>query len=168
MDRLRLSPGISAALLAALLFGASTPLAKELLRDTSPMLLAGLLYLGSGIGLAAIRLLRDRGWNSPPLKRNEWLWLALAISFGGVLGPLLLMLGLARTPAASASLLLNLEAVLTAVLAWIVFRKNTDRRVVLGMALIVLGAAMLAAVPRMLRRSGGGRYSSRSPASHGR
>ena len=108
------------------------------------MLLAGLLYLGSGIGLAAIRLVRDRGWSLPPLNRTEWIWLLLAISFGGVLGPLLLMLGLARTPAASASLLLNLEAVLTAGLAWIVFRENTDRRVVLGMALIVAGAALLA------------------------
>jgi drug/metabolite transporter (DMT)-like permease len=139
-----LSPAIAAALAAALLFGASTPLAKLLLRDTSPMLLAGLLYLGSGVGLGFARLLRDRGWRAPALGRTEWLWLLLAIGFGGVLGPLLLMLGLERTPAASASLLLNLEAVLTALLAWIVFRENTDRRVVLGMVLIVAGAAVLA------------------------
>jgi len=108
------------------------------------MLLAGLLYLGSGIGLSVGRLLRDRGWRASGLRRAEWAWLLLAIGFGGVLGPLLLMLGLARTPAASASLLLNLEAVLTALLAWIVFRENTDRRVVLGMVLIVAGAAVLA------------------------
>lgn len=144
MARVALSSAITAALAAALLFGASTPLAKQLLRDTSPVLLAGLLYLGSGIGLSAARLLRDRGWRTPALAPAEWLWLLLAILFGGVLGPLLLMLGLARTPAAAASLLLNLEAVLTALLAWIVFRENTDRRVVLGMALIVAGAAVLA------------------------
>jgi drug/metabolite transporter (DMT)-like permease len=144
VTRAGLSPAITAALAAALLFGASTPLAKQLLRDTSPMLLAGLLYLGSGIGLSAGRLLRDRGWRSPALATGEWVWLLLAIGFGGVLGPLLLMLGLARTSAASASLLLNLEAVLTALLAWIVFRENADRRVVLGMALIVTGAAVLA------------------------
>lgn len=138
------SSAICAALAAALLFGASTPLAKQLLRDTSPMLLAGLLYLGSGIGLTAGRLLRDRGWRSPALAFPDWLWLLLAIGCGGVLGPLLLMLGLARTPAASASLLLNLEAVLTALLAWIVFRENADRRVMLGMALIVAGAVVLA------------------------
>src|SRR5512146_1635261 len=138
------SSAITAALAAALLFGASTPLAKQLLRDAFPMLLAGLLYLGSGIGLTATRLVRDRGWRAPALARAEWLWLLLAIAFGGVLAPLLLMLGLARVPAASASLLLNLEAVLTALLAWIVFRENTDRRVVLGMALIVAGAAVLA------------------------
>ncbi|MDE2261362.1 MAG: EamA family transporter [Gammaproteobacteria bacterium] len=138
------SSAITAALAAALLFGASTPLAKQLLRDTSPMLLAGLLYLGSGIGLTAGRLLRDRGWRAPALVPAEWLWLLLAIGFGGVLAPLLLMLGLAQASAASASLLLNLEAVLTALLAWVVFRENTDRRVVLGMALIVAGAAVLA------------------------
>lgn len=138
------APAVAAALAAALLFGASTPLAKQLLRETSPMLLAGLLYLGSGVGLSIARLLRDRRWRTPVLARGEWLWLLLAIGFGGVLGPLLLMLGLTRTPAASASLLLNLEAVLTALLAWIVFRENTDRRVVLGMALIVVGAAALA------------------------
>lgn len=76
--------------------------------------------------------------------RKEWFWLLLAIGFGGVLGPLALMLGLTRTPAATASLLLNLEAVLTAVLAWVVFRENTDRRIVLGMLLIVAGAVLLA------------------------
>jgi drug/metabolite transporter (DMT)-like permease len=144
VTRAGLSPAIAAALAAALLFGASTPLAKQLLQHTSPVLLAGLLYLGSGIGLSLGRLVRDRGWRAPGLRRAEWAWLLLAICFGGVLAPLLLMLGLARTPAASASLLLNLEAVLTALLAWIVFRENTDRRVVLGMALIVAGAAMLA------------------------
>lgn len=91
MTRPALSPAIIAALAAALLFGASTPLAKQLLHDTSPMLLAGLLYLGSGIGLSAARVLRDRGWRTPTLTSAEWLWLLLAIGFGGVLGPLLLM-----------------------------------------------------------------------------
>ncbi len=145
MARTTLAPAVPAALAAALLFGASTPLAKQLLRDTSPLLLAGLLYLGSGVGLSLARLLRDRGWRRPALARAEWRWLLLAIGCGGVLGPLLLMLGLARTPAAAASLLLNLEAVLTALLAWLAFRENTDRRVVLGMALIVAGAGALTA-----------------------
>lgn len=155
MTRPALSSAIIAALAAALLFGASTPLAKQLLRDASPMLLAGLLYLGSGIGLSAARVLRDRGWRTPTLAPAEWLWLLLAIGFGGVLGPLLLMSGLARTPAAAASLLLNLEAVLTALLAWVVFRENTDRRVVLGMVLIVAGAAVLAGRGRSLAPSVG-------------
>ena len=144
MRRIAFSSSIAAALAAATLFGASTPLAKALLRDLSPVLLAGLLYLGSGVGLGLIRITRDRGWHTPPMTRKEWFWLLLAIGFGGVLGPLALMLGLTRTAAAIASLLLNLEAVLTALLAWIVFRENTDRRMVLGMLLIVAGAVLLA------------------------
>ena len=143
MFRISFSPAIAAAMAAALLFGASTPIVKQLLRDTSPMLLAGLLYLGSGIGLGLIRTVRDRGWQAPSMSAKEWLWLLLAIGFGGVLGPVALLLGLTRTSAASASLLLNLEAVLTALLAWIVFRENADRRIVLGMALIVAGAVVL-------------------------
>ena len=102
------------ALLAAGLFGASTPFAKILVGELSPWLLAGLLYLGSGLGLAAIRLIRDRGWQSGGLPRAEWPWLVGAIVCGGVLGPLALMVGLTRTSGATASLLLNLEAVLTA------------------------------------------------------
>ena len=144
MRRIAFSSSIAAALTAAALFGASTPLAKALLRDLSPVLLAGSLYLGSGIGLGLVRIARDRGWRTPPITKKEWFWLSLAIGFGGVLGPMALMLGLTRTPAATASLLLNLEAVLTALLAWVVFRENTDRRIVLGMLLIVAGAVLLA------------------------
>jgi drug/metabolite transporter (DMT)-like permease len=133
-----------AALAAAVLFGASTPFAKALLGATPPILLAGLLYAGSGIGLAVTRLVRDRGFRSARLAPEEWPWLLGAILTGGVLGPVLLMYGLERTSAADASLLLNLEAVLTAILAWFVFRENTDRRIVLGMALIVAGGVLLA------------------------
>ena len=136
------------ALGAAILFGASTPFAKQLMGDgftaTSPFLLAGLLYLGSGLGLTLVRLLRDKGWKPSGLPRQEWPWLLGAIAFGGVLGPLLLMVGLAHTAAATASLFLNLESVLTAVLAWVVFRESTDRRIVIGMLLIVLGGLVLA------------------------
>lgn len=136
------------ALGAAILFGASTPFAKQLIGDgfvtSSPFLLAGLLYLGSGLGLTLIRLLRDRGWKPAGLPSREWPWLLGAIAFGGVLGPLLLLVGLSHTTAASASLLLNLESVLTAVLAWLVFRESTDRRILLGMLLIVAGGAVLA------------------------
>ena len=133
---------------AAILFGASTPFAKQLIGDGAglsfPFLLAGLLYLGSGIGLTITRLLRDRGWKSVEMPRHEWPWLLGAIGFGGVLGPLLLMVGLTHTTAATASLFLNLEAVLTAALAWAVFKESTDHRIVLGMALIVAGGMVLA------------------------
>lgn len=131
------------ALAAAALFGASTPLAKSLGLGLSPVLLAGLLYLGSGIGLAGVRLIRDRGWKPSGLTRSEWPWLIGAIAFGGILGPVALMFGLTRTAGATASLMLNLESVLTAVIAWLVFRENADRRIVLGMLAIVLGGVVL-------------------------
>ena len=131
------------ALLAAALFGASTPFAKLLVGELSPWLLAGLLYLGSGLGLAAARLIRDRGWRPSGLADGEWPWLLGAILFGGVLGPLALMFGLTRASGSTASLLLNLEAVLTAVIAWVVFKENADRRIVLGMLAIVAGGAVL-------------------------
>jgi len=132
------------ALLAAALFGASTPIAKLLVGELSPVLLAGLLYLGSGVGLALVRLIRDRGWTPSGLVHAEWPWLAGAILFGGVLGPVALLFGLRSTTASTASLLLNLEAVLTAVIAWVAFRENADRRVVLGMLAIVSGGVVLA------------------------
>ena len=131
------------ALLAAALFGASTPFAKLLIGESSPVLLAGLLYLGSGIGLTLVRLVRDQGWKPSGLVRSEWPWLLGAILFGGVLGPVALLFGLMTTSGSTASLLLNLEAVLTAVIAWFVFRENADRRIVLSMMAIVAGGVVL-------------------------
>lgn len=131
------------ALGAAALFGASTPLAKVLGLNISPVLLAGLLYLGSGLGLTVSRLIRDRGWQPVGLTASEWPWLIGAIVFGGVLGPVSLMFGLTLTSGTTASLLLNLEAVLTALLAWMVFKENADRRIVMGMIAIVAGGVML-------------------------
>ena len=143
---LRWPVGIGAALLAAALFGASTPLAKTLVAGVSPILLAGLLYAGSGLGLGAWLLLRwllGKPVTDASLQRKDWPWLAGAVFFGGVVGPSLLMLGLASTPASTASLLLNLEGVLTAALAWIVFRENVDRRIFLGMMAIIAGGVVL-------------------------
>lgn len=108
-----------------------------------PVLLAGLLYLGSGFGLTLARLARDGGLKPSGLPRNEWPWLLGAIFFGGVLGPVALMFGLLSTSGSTASLLLNLEAVLTAVIAWVVFKENADRRIVLGMLAIVAGGVAL-------------------------
>jgi len=136
---------IAYALLSAALFGASTPLAKLLVGAVSPLALAGVLYLGSGIGLAAwLGIRKLRGAARPAtFAPADWLWLAGAIGAGGILGPAMLMYGLARIDAATASLLLNLEAVFTAALAWLVFRENVDRRVFAGMAAIVAGGVVL-------------------------
>lgn len=140
----RVNPGILSALAAAILFGASTPLAKWLVGQMSPVLLAGLLYLGSGVGLSSWWVVRRaRGYEAVVFERGDLPWLAGAVLFGGIVGPLLLMMGLERTPAANASLLLNLEGVLTALLAWWVFREHYERRLVLGMGLITLAGMLL-------------------------
>jgi drug/metabolite transporter (DMT)-like permease len=140
------SPGAALGLASAALFGASTPLAKLLLGEMDPWLLAGLLYLGSGIGLAVVHLgRRFLGIEPPdaPLRRNDFPWLAAVILAGGVVAPLLLMLGLNVTRASSAALLLNVEGLATMAIAWLVFREHTDRRIVFGALLILSGAVLL-------------------------
>lgn len=147
LRELRLWPGAAFAVGAAILFGASTPFAKLLLGNgLNPWLLAGLLYLGSGLGLTLVHLTRRAlglGKGEASLQRSDLPWLALVVASGGVAGPLLLMIGLASTPASSASLLLNLEGLATMVIAWVVFGENVDRRLLLGAAAIFAGAVLL-------------------------
>ena len=133
--------GVVAAIAAALLFGAGTPFAKLLLARIDPWMLAALLYLGSGAGLWLFRAIRS----APTVKveQGEWRWLGGAVLSGGILGPVLLMLGLSAMPASGAALLLNAEAVFTAVLAWFAFKENLDRRIAIGMLAIVTGAVVL-------------------------
>lgn len=133
--------GVLAALAAALLFGAGTPFAKLLLEGASPWLLAGLLYLGSGTGLFIYRLVARPA--PVAMKAPDRAWLAAAIVAGGIAGPALLMIGLSGMQASGTSLLLNAEGVFTALIAWFVFRENFDRRIALGMVLIVAGAVVL-------------------------
>ncbi|WP_371867638.1 DMT family transporter [Duganella guangzhouensis] len=139
-----LHQGAIYALLAAALFGASTPFAKSLLGQVAPVALAGMLYMGSGLGLLLFYLIR-RGSKAERagLTAKDWPWLGGAILAGGVAGPVLLMLGLTTTPASSASLLLNMEGVLTSLLAWFVFKENFDRRIFVGMLLIVAAGVLL-------------------------
>lgn len=136
-----LRSGVAAGIGAAVLFGAGTPVAKLLLGQTSPWLLAGLLYTASGIGLSLWRVARRAPRVRPA--RDELGPLAGAVVFGGVLGPVLLMLGLGAMPASGASLLLNAEALFTALIAWVVFREATGARIVAGFALIAAGAVVL-------------------------
>ena len=130
------------ALGAALLFGLSTPAAKAIVGQVQPLLLAGLLYLGSGIGLTLSRL--AFGQDDTRLSASDLPWLGLAIFFGGGVGPALLMWGLTNTTGSAASLLLTLEGVFTALLAWMVFGESFNRRIGLGMAAIFSGAVLLA------------------------
>lgn len=139
-------PGVPLALGSAVLFGATAPLSKLLLGRIDAQLLAGLLYLGAGAGLMIVHLAR-RAFDVPapeaPLRRADAPWLAAIILFGGVMGPLLLMLGLSLTDAATGSLLLNLESLATMGIAWVVFRENVDGRLVVGAFAILLGAMVL-------------------------
>src|SRR5712691_5074574 len=141
----RLGSGPLLALGSAFLFGASTPIAKLLLGVTDPLLLAGLLYLGSGIGLALTMAFGRSLLVRPeaPLRARDVPWLAAIVLFGGILGPALLMSGLTLTPASSGALLLNTEGLATMAIAWLVFRENVDRRIFLGAMAILAGAVLL-------------------------
>jgi drug/metabolite transporter (DMT)-like permease len=154
-------PGVPLALGSAILFGASAPLSKLLIGSIDPWLLAGILYLGAGVGLAAVN------WGRPflglpnveaPLQKSDFSWLAAVIVFGGVLGPLFLMLGLSQTSASSGSLLLNLEGLATMGIAWLVFRENVDARLLLGAAAILAGAVLLSWNGQALRLDTGGLF----------
>lgn len=134
---------IGLALLSALAFGAGAPLAKVLVGSADPWILAGLLYLGAGAGLATVRAIAPPT-REAPLRRSDLPVLGAVIVSGGVLGPVLLMAGLARTDAATASLALNVEAIATMAIAWVVHREPVDRRLALGALAIVAGAALLA------------------------
>lgn len=142
--------GVLYGLASAALFGVSTPLAKALVGTVSPLWLAALLYLGAGVGLLVVLAARRVLGSGEPLAlptRTDWRWIAAAIALGGIAGPVALMYGLATTGGAPASLLLNLEAVLTALIAWFLFRENFDRRIAFGMLVIVVGAVLLTLAP---------------------
>jgi len=136
------------ALTSAALFGASTPAAKSLVAAVDPIMLAGILYCGAGIGVAILRRFtrtvlapEARGQS---LRRQDVPWLSGAIAAGGIAGPILLMLGLARSDATTASLLLTLESAFTALIAWFIFHENFNRRVGLSMLALLAGAFVLA------------------------
>jgi drug/metabolite transporter (DMT)-like permease len=139
--------GVFYALLASVLFGLTTPFSKGLLGQIDPVLLAGLFYLGSGIGLTTVRFLlprlRGEEVSLPRLQMREWAFLAPAIIAGGVVAPVLLMSGLVNTPGSTASLLLNTEGVFTAFIAWMIFKENYDRRILIGMLAIIAGGIVL-------------------------
>lgn len=136
------------ALVSAALFGISTPAAKSLVGAIGPIMVAGIFYCGAGIGLALlrrlVRVILAPEARAQSLQRRDFVWLAGAIAAGGVAGPILLMMGLARTDAATASLLLTLEGAATALMAWFIFHENFNRRVESGMIALVAGAAVLA------------------------
>ena len=136
--------GIVRCLLAAVLFGASAPAASELAGDMSSLVLAGLLYLGAGLAVVPSVV------RSPPSAvalRRDWRPALMAVVAGGAIGPALLVAGLARTPAATASILLNLELAATVLLAAVIFREHLGGRVLAGAALVTVAGVVLSWEP---------------------
>lgn len=132
--------GVVRCLVAAVLFGASAPAASRLAGEMPVLVLAGLLYAGAALAVAPATLRR------PPTRealRIEWRPVSVAVVAGGAIGPVLLVAGLARTSAASASILLNLELVATVALAATLFREHLGRRVLVGSALVTAGGVVL-------------------------
>lgn len=131
---------------AAASFGLSAPLAKLLLAEVSPVLLAGLLYLGAAAGLWLHRAVMPAS-KEPPLRRADAPKLIVVVVAGGLLGPVLMLFGLARVTALAGSLLLNLEAPLTVLLAVVVFREHLGRYAVIAVSCIFGGALLLKVDP---------------------
>lgn len=152
-------PGVPLALASAILFGLSAPLSKALIGSVDPWLLAGILYLGAGGGLAVVHLVRSAiglGESEARLRGSDLPWLAGVVVFGGLLGPLLLMFGLSLTAASTGSLLLNLEGIATMAIAWLVFKENVDRQLLSGALAMVLGAVVLSWTGSGLSMDAGG------------
>ena len=133
---------------SAVLFGLGTPLSKLLIRDLSPLALAGLLYLGAALGLtlyAAGRkaFLKNKEDPAPPLRKKDWPWLAGSILTGGIVGPVCLLFGLAQLSGYAASLLLNLEGIATALIAVLIFKESAGRRIWLALASMTCAGVFL-------------------------
>jgi drug/metabolite transporter (DMT)-like permease len=142
-------------LLAAALFGVSAPLAKRLLAEVSPAMLAGLLYLGAGTALSIVRVARKPSAEAR-VRAADAPALAGVVLLGGVAGPVLLLFGLARTSAVGGSLLLNLEGPLTVAVAWLLFHEHVGRHAALAMACVAGGAAVLGLEPGRVQASAAG------------
>jgi drug/metabolite transporter (DMT)-like permease len=139
------------AILAAILFGISTPLSKLLLQETDSIVLAALLYLGSGLGVSILLIWQQSISSSKPseagIHRTDLPWLLGAILSGGVAAPIILMLGLKYSSASSASLLLNFEGVATTLLAALIFKEAVGKRTVFAIILITLSSILLTYQP---------------------
>src|SRR5262245_5708250 len=132
-------------LAAAALFGVSTPFAKLLLPDIGPVALASLLYLGAALALSSASFLRraDSPTAESPLQRADIPVLLAITASGGILAPLLMLHGLGHLSGVAASLMLNLEAPFTILIAVFLFGEHLGRREALAAMLIVGGALTL-------------------------
>jgi drug/metabolite transporter (DMT)-like permease len=136
------------ALASAVLFGISAPLAKILLNEVDAVVLAGLLYLGAfvGLGLYSIvsKIFRTKKSDiAESLGKKDLPYLAGAVIFGGIIGPIALMVGLSFVSGFVASLLLNMEVVATVLIALIIFKENSGPRLWIALLVITLGGVLL-------------------------
>jgi drug/metabolite transporter (DMT)-like permease len=147
MVKISWSP-VGIALLSATLFGISTPLSKILVGDISPVFLVSFLYFGTALGmfvLGRIQKFRQRPLSGEAgVRIRDAPWLLVAILAGGVIAPILLMSSLEITPAATASLLLNFEAVATVIIAFIFFRESVGVRIWIALGIITFASILLA------------------------
>lgn len=133
-----------AALMAALFFGCIAPGSKLLSQNLPPQSMAGLMYFFAGVGLFAVLLVRKNLKASfSRIQTQDYKWFILATVFGGISGPAFLTYGISHISGSSASLLLNLEAVLTSLIAWFIFKEHFEKKIVYGMVLIILGCLTL-------------------------
>ena len=142
--------GTVEGLAAAALFGLSAPLSKVLLGSVSPELLAGLLYAGAAVALSVAMRLRPRTTEAS-LQRSDLPFLAAVTLTGGVLAPVAMLTGLDRTSGVAGSLLLNLEAPFTILVALLVFGEFLDRSSKAASVLIIGGAVVLGFGPGAIR-----------------
>jgi drug/metabolite transporter (DMT)-like permease len=136
-------------LISATCFGISPPIAKILMADIPPVVLAGLLYSGAFLGLSLFALARMVRPAAPEaggtgLRGKDLSWLAAATLFGGIIAPICLMYGLSRTSGFATSLLLNLEGVATALIAVLFFRENAGKRLWGALACMTAAGVFLA------------------------
>ncbi|RLF77297.1 EamA family transporter, partial [Thermococci archaeon] len=145
--------GYVGAVLAALLFGISSTLSKIALRNVHPMIVAGSIYLTAGIVVMFLRFtpLKDKLLKKLEFKvktqeffsRRDFLILTFIVFFGSFLAPLSFMFGLNKTTAVNASLLLNTETLFTVLIALLVFKEKASGRSIIGILLILIGAAVI-------------------------
>ncbi len=146
MKNTRIYP-MGQAVLAAVLFGASAPLAKLLLGEIEPISLAAFLYLGSGIGVLLFKLLLQARQSAvdteAQITKADWKWLAGAVFAGGVAAPIILLFGLQNTPASTASLLLNFEGVATTLIAAFIFKEAIGKYALWSILCVTIASVVL-------------------------
>lgn len=139
--RAPIAAGVSLAIAAAVAFGLTTPVIAWASHDAGPLTTAALLYAGAAAAALAMRA-GGRPSGSPLGRRDAPRLIAVALT-GAAIAPVCLAWGLARAGATAGSLTLNLEAVLTVLLAWIVYREPLGRRVILAVAIMAGAGALL-------------------------